>query len=139
MESFLDSKKNNECFGCEACVQICPKNAIKMNVDNEGFRYPTIDKKECIHCNICRKICPYSNMPQKYKEKQYAWGGYHKDWKIRDASTSGGAFSAIVDVFCDNNYVIFGATAKGLKVSHTYVDDKDKIEILENQSTHKVI
>lgn len=129
MESYLDSKLDKECFGCEACAQCCPKNAITMKENNEGFRYPEIDENKCIHCNLCRKVCPYTNMPQKYQEKQYAWGGYHTDWKIRDLSTSGGAFSAIVDAFCDNNYIIFGATSQGLKVFHTYVNDKNKVKI----------
>lgn len=129
METYLDSKIDSKCFGCEACAQICPKYAIVMKKNNEGFRYPEIDESKCIHCNLCRKVCPYNNMPPKNQEMQYAWGGYHKDWEIRNTSTSGGAFSAIVDAFCDDNYIIFGATANGLEVFHTYVEDKHKMQI----------
>lgn len=129
MGCYLDTKNSEECSGCEACKQVCPKNAITMNEDREGFRYPIIDKNKCVGCNLCRKVCPYSNTQESHKEKKYTFGGYHKEWKVRDASTSGGAFSAIVEAYCDNNYVIFGATAKGLKVYHTYIEDKDKIDI----------
>ena len=58
---------------------------------------------------------------------KYVFGGYIKDEKVRFNSTSGGAFSAIVDVYCDDNYVIFGAAADGLKVFHTYITDKNDL------------
>ena len=126
---YLDTDNKSECFGCEACMQICPKKAISMLEDEEGFRYPVIDKDKCINCNLCRNSCPYSKMPKKYEQEKYTFGGYHKDWKIRDLSTSGGAFSAIVEEYCDENYVIFGATSNGIEVYHTYIEDKQKIEM----------
>ncbi len=61
---------------------------------------------------------------------KYVFGGYNLDERIRYNSTSGGAFSAIVDTFCDNNYVVFGAAAKGLDVYHVYITDKTKLGIL---------
>lgn len=126
---YLDTDNKSECFGCEACMQICPKKAISMLEDEEGFRYPVIDKDKCINCNLCRRSCPYSKMPKKYEQEKYTFGGYHKDWKIRNLSTSGGAFSAIVEEYCDENYVIFGATSNGIEVYHTYIEDKQKIEM----------
>ena len=59
---------------------------------------------------------------------KYVFGGYIKDEKVRFNSTSGGAFSAIVDTYCDKNYVIFGAAAEGLKVFHTYITDKKDLD-----------
>lgn len=124
---YLDSGKKSECFGCEGCVQVCGKNAIKMIEDEEGFRYPLIDSSLCVECNLCRKVCPYNNMPAKHTEDKYVFGGYNTDPKTRFNSTSGGAFSAIVEAFCDENYVIFGAEAKGLLVFHSYITDKRKL------------
>lgn len=129
MNGYLNTNNKNECFGCEACKQVCPKQAISMVEDEEGFRYPKIDKEKCIKCQLCNSICPYENMPERYSDNKYAFGGYHKDWNVRDASTSGGAFSAIVNSYCDSNYVIFGAASKRLKVYHTYIEDKTKIDI----------
>ena len=31
------------CTGCGACVSICPKQAITMRADSEGFLYPVVD------------------------------------------------------------------------------------------------
>lgn len=49
--------KKEECCGCAACYSICPKEAIKMELDEEGFEYPIIDENECIRCYKCLKVC----------------------------------------------------------------------------------
>ena len=59
---------------------------------------------------------------------KYVFGGYIKNNRIRFNSTSGGAFSAIVDTYCDSNYVIFGAASDGLEVFHTYITDKQELD-----------
>lgn len=124
---FFETKEKAECFACEACFQICPKKAIQMQEDEEGFRYPVIDTKKCVNCGMCRRICPHEHLPKKFVTDKFVFGGYHIDKDIRFESTSGGAFSAIVDAFCDTNYVIFGAEAKGIDVFHNYITDKNKL------------
>lgn len=51
-------QKKNECCGCGACMAICPRNAITMLEDSEGFLYPVIDESKCVRCNICIRTCP---------------------------------------------------------------------------------
>lgn len=124
MAGYLLDKVKEKCYGCEACIQICPRDALSMKEDDEGFRYPLLDESLCVGCNLCHKVCPYENMPERHGSDKYAFGGYIKDEQIKFESTSGGAFSAIVDTFCDENYVIFGAESKGLLVWHSYITDK---------------
>ena len=40
------------------CEQICPKNAIKMEDDEEGFLRPVVDEDLCINCGLCIKKMP---------------------------------------------------------------------------------
>ena len=47
-----------ECCGCSACYNICPKNAISMKENSEGFLYPFIDEEKCVDCGLCKKVCP---------------------------------------------------------------------------------
>lgn len=47
-----------ECCGCTACFAICPKQAISMEIDDEGFEYPRINEEQCIKCGMCLKVCP---------------------------------------------------------------------------------
>lgn len=37
---------------------ICPKSAISMVEDEEGFEYPLIQEDKCIRCYQCLKVCP---------------------------------------------------------------------------------
>jgi coenzyme F420-reducing hydrogenase beta subunit len=62
------------------------------------------------------------------QSEQYVFGGYHKNENIRFQSTSGGAFSAIIDTYCNENYAIFGAEADGLNVFHSYILDKNELK-----------
>ncbi len=126
---FLRNKNKKECCGCEACVQICPKQAVRMEEDLEGFRYPVVDEGKCVHCGLCHHVCQYEQVVRLNSEKQFVFGGYSENAEIRAESTSGGAFSEIVDVFCDDNYEIFGVTCNGLKVYHTHIDDKSYLGI----------
>lgn len=45
------------CSGCGMCSAICPRNAITMSFNQEGFYSPQIDAALCIDCGICRKTC----------------------------------------------------------------------------------
>ncbi|MGN0166451.1 MAG: 4Fe-4S dicluster domain-containing protein [Acetatifactor sp.] len=51
-------KRKEECCGCSACMAICPRKAIVMVEDEEGFEYPKIDDSRCIRCRQCIDVCP---------------------------------------------------------------------------------
>lgn len=50
--------KKEECCGCSACCAICPRDAIIMSYDEEGFLYPRIQPELCVDCKMCIKVCP---------------------------------------------------------------------------------
>ena len=51
-------KRKEECCGCTACYASCPRDAIAMMPDEEGFEYPVIDYNKCIKCYNCINVCP---------------------------------------------------------------------------------
>lgn len=51
-------ERKEECCGCTACYAICPKSAISMIDDEEGFEYPYINFDLCVGCGNCVKVCP---------------------------------------------------------------------------------
>lgn len=96
------------CTGCGVCSQICPKKAIFMKENAEGFRYPEISAKDCVECGLCIKRCPISTaVPQN--ETAEVFMGWHHSKDVLMASSSGGAFTAIADYVLKKNGVIFGA------------------------------
>lgn len=50
--------RKEECCGCTACYAICPRGAIYMKEDEEGFEYPYIREDKCIKCYMCLEVCP---------------------------------------------------------------------------------
>lgn len=85
----------NNCTGCGACFNACPKGAIKMVENNEGFLYPQVDSNLCINCGICKKTCPVNNKQKNLnfnKPKSYA---VMADDEIRLAGASSGGASPV--------------------------------------------
>jgi coenzyme F420-reducing hydrogenase beta subunit len=52
----------DNCCGCTACYNACPRNAIEMKPDFEGFLYPRVDPQKCVQCNVCEQVCPAHNI-----------------------------------------------------------------------------
>ena len=53
--------RKEQCCGCTACFAVCPKNAITMKPDEEGFMYPNINDEMCIRCYKFITVCPIKN------------------------------------------------------------------------------
>ena len=93
----IDRLGKEECCGCNACGDICPKNCIEYKADHEGFLYPVIDHNICIECNLCERVCPVINVDKVKKndfDKPDCYAAINKNLQVRFDSTSGGAFSA---------------------------------------------
>ena len=96
-----------ECTGCGACASICPKSAITMKPDEEGFLYPAVDSALCIECDACEKRCPVGK-PIPENAVVYM-GAQNKDEQIRAQSSSGGVFTALARQMLSRGGVVFGA------------------------------
>lgn len=122
----LDRK---DCCGCGSCMQKCPKQAISMVKNSEGFLYPQIDKEKCIKCGLCCKVCPQlKNVKKRNNEFPKAFAMRNKSNKELLQSSSGGIFSNIANYVLEQNGVIFGAAYnENLEVEHIKVEDQEEI------------
>ena len=124
----IDITEKQNCCGCSACAQSCPRNCISMFEDEEGFLYPTVDKFKCISCNLCEKVCPVINQG-KSKVPLKVYASKNKDGHVRRASSSGGVFSLLVEACIDDGGCIFGAHFNDdFEVVHGFAETLDDAE-----------
>lgn len=81
-----------------------------MKADSEGFPYPAIDEAACVHCGLCDKTCPALRSSHLNPVIRAA-AVLHNDSVVWDASSSGGAFSALCAAFFQRypNGRVYGA------------------------------
>lgn len=120
--------KKENCSGCSACYNICPKHAITMKPDEEGFLFPEIDQSLCVDCRKCIAVCPLKhdgNYKHSVTPKFYA--ACHKSADVLKQSTSGGAFTAISDAVLRMGGVIYGANyGENFYVLHERAETPDQ-------------
>lgn len=105
-DTVFDSKY--DCCGCSACYAVCPTNAIHMDADEEGFRYPQIDPALCVHCHRCREVCPL-RAGNGHPEPIKIYAAKNCDEAVRKHSSSGGIFFLLADYVQRNGGVVYGA------------------------------
>lgn len=129
----LFEEKSN-CCGCEACANVCTKDAITMVSDEYGFRFPKIDTNKCVNCGLCAKVCAFQHI-QEINTPQKVYVAASTDGKQIVKSASGGVFAAIATYYLAKGGVVYGAalSLKGDKITveHigiTSVDDLYKLQ-----------
>lgn len=113
--TYFESNRKEDCCGCRACQNICPKDALHLVIDEEGFFYPVKNEK-CIDCRLCEKVCPYNLINvSKEEEKQaslsadypLAFATYAREERI--GSSSGGIFYVLAKHIIDKGGFVYGA------------------------------
>lgn len=124
------SRVGDNCYGCAACHDICPYQAISFKQDNTGFFYPQINISLCIQCNLCEKICPALNS-LKTNETRYTYAVKTKNYQASPYSSSGGAFFIIANTILRQNGVIYGAAYdQNMQLIHMRVESQDALRKL---------
>lgn len=126
------NENRSDCCGCAACRNICPKQAIEMRQDEEGFLYPFVDKHKCVSCGLCRGVCPILNISGKRNEILSAYGGYWNDKERIKRCASGGIATALSEYIIKQHGIVYGvAYSDDLEYSHySRVSTLDELDYL---------
>ena len=128
----FDDKK--DCCGCGACMNVCPKNAIRMAEDEVGFVYPEIDQNLCVGCGACKKACGYQTQPLMQKSEAVYAAASNNDNFLRK-SASGGAFAVLAENVLKKDGVVYGAALPlengKLEPKHLRIDTVERLPELQ--------
>ena len=94
MSNSVNNVTEENCCGCGACYQICPKKSICMKENERGFLLPKVNETSCIKCGMCLKVCPENSKPQLHKVKK-SYAAIVQNRELLMNSTSGGIFGAL--------------------------------------------
>lgn len=95
------------CTGCGACKAICPKGAIVMEADAEGFPAPRIAAEKCVSCGLCEKSCPALHAPER-QPVRVAYAAQLRDRAALKESTSGGLFTVFAREIFRQGGAVYG-------------------------------
>lgn len=99
--------EKEECCGCTACYSICPRSAIVMERDEEGFYYPSVIEEKCINCHLCEQVCSFKRKMQSVKGSfPSVYAARINDKEILKNSSSGGMFTVLSDVFLEEGNAV---------------------------------
>lgn len=120
-----------QCYGCTACVSICPKKAITMTKNAEGFLYPVIDDELCVDCGFCQTVCPALHNTYDNLAKPIGMAAAAND-EIRSVSSSGGIFPLYAQYVLKRGGAVCGAAYDdNWNVKHIIIEDEKDIRRLQ--------
>lgn len=130
----INIKEKRNCCGCNACYDVCPKDAITLSTDIEGFWYPRVDIDKCINCGLCERTCPQLHIETLKKndfEYPVCFAAIHKNIEVRFGSTTGGLFSALAEqMYREGGYVGGAIYNKDFSVSHFISNNPSDLTLL---------
>lgn len=104
----ITSINKNECCGCSACFSVCPKSAISMEKDSEGFLYPVVKNDVCVNCGICVKTCKNKN--KKKYQPLIAYAAKNRSKDVLKKSSSGGVSHALCRRVIEKGGIVFAVS-----------------------------
>lgn len=130
-------KEKKDCCGCTACMNICPRKAIKMESDEYGYEFPKINNDLCIECELCKKVCAFQNVPVTGNKPISTYVAINKDKDVLSSSASGGIFGALAQLIFKKKGVVFGcAYNEEMKPEHICI--KSPLDIKKIQGSKYV-
>lgn len=124
------------CCGCGACASVCPKKAIVIKKNSDGFECYSIDCSKCIHCGLCRKVCPMTSITAPEMQSAKAlYAVRSASLQVLKKSASGGIGHELASFYSRRGYAVCGCvydTTDNL-AKHIWIfpDEEEKLHLLQ--------
>ena len=108
-----DKSAIRDCTSCQMCAAVCPKYAISISLNADGFYRPTINKSLCVDCGICTKVCyKFESEISDFGEDKLAttilYGATAKNPDVVKNTTSGGIADILAHQLIEEGYKCVG-------------------------------
>lgn len=97
--------EKNKCTGCMACIEMCPKKAIKIEDTLDSYN-AVISDDLCIKCNACLRVCQNVNTHIAFRKSTAWYQGWSLDVNNRKKSSSGGAAYELAKAFIKRGGIV---------------------------------
>lgn len=133
-KSYIFTGLKEMCSGCGACVHLCPKQALKMRPDEEGFLFPELNTEKCVQCGLCDCRCPEVNDQSNKETKQYCYIATTKHEEYYKDSASIGICTMLSDYVVEQGGIVYGAylDESNWSVYHIRITDKPEVQKIRN-------
>jgi coenzyme F420-reducing hydrogenase beta subunit len=128
MKPAINEIGESRCTGCYSCQSSCPKKAITMSLNDNGFLMPSVDTDKCTNCGLCQQYCPILNPPDRNSSTLQIFAASSKDETNRLQSSSGGIFSELARSVFREKGVVFGAAFdKSFRLRHCFAETEQQL------------
>ena len=132
MEQICD---RDRCSLCMACFNVCPRQAVYVECDENGYEAVRIDPEKCIDCGLCRNVCEAGKQVGRSSPRACC-AAQASDQKALMRSASGGAFQMMAEAVLGYGGVCYGCTSvwddQGLHARHLRVDRREDLPRILN-------
>lgn len=101
----------HNCYGCGVCSVSCPKDIIKIELNDEGFYEAFVkDEELCIQCGMCIDVCAFNHveLSLSYDHPLQSWAAWSNDTDVRRKCSSGGIGFEIGKQLIEKGYKAVG-------------------------------
>ncbi len=121
------AESKRTCIGCFACNSVCKFDAIRMEMDPDGFNKASVIGTACKDCGACLKVCPQLTGPSEGNASPPSYA-FKADPETLAKSSSGGAFTLLAEwVLSKGGYVCGAVFDEELNVVYAITKDRDVI------------
>ena len=124
----INRVSQEDCCGCSACVNICPKQCLELKEDKEGFLQVRLSKHNCIECGLCEKVCPILTPKRENEIEPIAYAAKNNSEEERKLSSSGGIFISLANMVLEQGGVVCGARFdENFHLIHDFAQTKEEL------------